>query len=300
MRLWLPVLLILAPLAITSVSCERSAPEPSTDAPRIVALSPAIARMLADLGLEDHIVGRHQWDMVLPADVPKVGDQTEIDYELLIELEPTDVLLQYGERPIPARLRTLAAEYGWHIRSFDIDTIDDVQAVVKVLPQYLSFPDTQAGRAHGEQTAARADALAEALVDHLQPRDAVRQAGRILLLFAVDPPTAFGPETFLAQVVTRLGGANAQTVGDYPQLSLEDVINLDPDTIVIVRSADESTPIELLAGPVGRLNIRAVRSGRITALRHPLALLPSTSLLEVADELEARLAELHEADEVAP
>jgi hypothetical protein len=103
-------------------------PDPvETDAPRIVALSPALAVMLRDMGLGDRVVGRHAWDMVLDPAVPVCGDQSGIDYEALLRVRPTHVVLEWGERELPPRLREMAARHGWHVRSFQMLTLGQVR-----------------------------------------------------------------------------------------------------------------------------------------------------------------------------
>jgi hypothetical protein len=97
-----------------------------TGVPRIVALRPALAIILRDLGLESHIVGRHAYDMVLPPSVPVCGNQTGIDYEALIGVQPTDVLLQWGRRELPGRLQTLAREHRWAVSDYELLALDDV------------------------------------------------------------------------------------------------------------------------------------------------------------------------------
>ena len=129
-------LVLAAAFTLVLGGCGRSSPD--TAAPdarkttpegerRIVALSPALAHMLVGLGLEDRIVGRHDWDLVLSKQVPAVGSQDGIDYEALLRTDPTDVLLEWGSRPLPTRLTTLADEHGWTIRNYGaLLTLDDI------------------------------------------------------------------------------------------------------------------------------------------------------------------------------
>jgi hypothetical protein len=51
---------------------------------RLVVLSPAVAVMLRDLGLADRVVGKHDYDLVLPDTVPAVGHQEALDYEAIL------------------------------------------------------------------------------------------------------------------------------------------------------------------------------------------------------------------------
>jgi ABC-type Fe3+-hydroxamate transport system substrate-binding protein len=289
MRMTLSILTVA--IALHGVACERagSPPGASTAAPgpRIVAHSPAIARMLVDVGLEDSIVGRHAFDLVLRPDVPVVGDTNALDYERLLAVRPTDVILQHGQRAIPDRLEDLADQHGWNVVSYDIDSLDDIRATLLDLPERVSFGDEASNRRAAASTRARR--IAAQLDAVLVPDPTLEQAGTMLMLFGVDPPYAFGPRAFFAEMATRMGARNALTEGDYVRMSLEDVLNLDPDVIVLVMEADPSTTWRDLAGPVARLQIGAVVDDRVAVVRHPLALLPSSSIIEVAPEFVAEI-----------
>jgi ABC-type hemin transport system substrate-binding protein len=94
---------------------DTAAPGP-VEPPRIVSLSPALSRTLVDLGLADHVVGRTAYCASLDPAIPIVGDLYELDYERLIRLEPTHVLLQPASATgVDPQLRRLAEERGWTI-----------------------------------------------------------------------------------------------------------------------------------------------------------------------------------------
>ncbi len=313
--------LALALLASASLlaGCERSSSSPvgsatagggdETQELRIVALSPALAHMLVELGLEDRIVGRHDWDMVLREQVPAVGSQDGIDYEALIRARPTDVLLEWGSRPLPERLGALADEHGWTVRNFGaLLTLDDIAETLDDLHLTYARPfaeapdDADVMRMADVDPTARFSAplpsekLAKAWLDR---GPGVARAGRVLLLGMTDPPSAMGPRSFHQQILERIGGTPAITGGAaWQELDAEDVLRLSPDSIVLVMprtpSEDDAfaepepppTPalIERL-GAIGRLDIPAVRAGRVALIDDPLVHLPSTSMARFADEL---------------
>ena len=76
---WLIIPLLIALAAGLLVFGVSRAPEaaqatPDDQGPRIVALSPAIAVILTDLGEQDRIVGRAGSDTHLPGSIPVAGD----------------------------------------------------------------------------------------------------------------------------------------------------------------------------------------------------------------------------------
>ncbi len=261
--------------------CDRAPPPPAAGAPepRFAALSPAVGVILRDLGLADRIVARHAFDTVTPASVPSAGDQAGIDYEVLLRVHPTHVLLQWGARDLPARLLELAEERGWVVETYPLLTVDEIRDTTRRLA-------TLAG---GGDLSARAEALClriDAALDH--DPDVAERAGRCLALYWTDPPGAAGPGSFHQQVLVGLGIAPAVVKGGaYVTLDLEDVKRMAPDSILLLMGgADEARTGELL-GPLSGLGLACVREGRVGVVSHPLVNLPATSIVEVVEEIAA-------------
>ena len=109
--------------------------------PRIVSLSPAVSRTLVDFGLDDLIVGRSPWCASLDPAIPVAGDLYTIDYERLIRLRPTHVLVQPpASTGLDPALQRLATEHGWVIGQWTFNTLDDITRMVRDLPGVL-YPD---------------------------------------------------------------------------------------------------------------------------------------------------------------
>ncbi len=253
--------------------------------PRIVALSPAIAVTLRDLGLSHLIVGRHAWDMVLGDDVPVCGDQTGIDYEALIAARPTHVLTQWGTRDLPARLEELRRQRGWFVHDHRLLSLNDVADTAVVLAeQFGAWASDDAALPSSPAN------VREALDQAWLHRDGVAAAGRILLLASVDPPAALGPGSCHHELLVRLGGRPAMEAGrPYVPLEIETLLSMDADVIVVFRARASASPdtqewaeIEQALGPLAQRPIPAVTSRRVVIIEHPLALTPATSLMEVA------------------
>ena len=259
----------------------RSATHPG-EGPRIVALSPALAVALRDLGLADRVVGRHGFDLVLDNDIPVCGDQGGIDYEALLRARPTHVLLQWGERELPQRLRELAEARGWVVRSFTVLSLDDIVTTTGELESLFGV----------------AEPLSPTLPETWS-REGGAWSGRVLLLGATRPAGVLGPGSFHHDLLVSLGGTPAVTDGAaWQEFDAEDVLRLAPDAIVVFRPRPMgAAPVEpgwdeLVAqlGKIGELDIPAVRERRVALIEHPLGLLPSTSARELAGELERVLA----------
>jgi len=281
-----------------------------TVAVRLAVLSPALAATLDDLGLRDVIVAKHDYDLVLGDDVPGFGHNDAIDYERLLAVEPTHVLLEENRRGVPERLATLARERGWVVRTFALRTMDDVAAVADDLaltfgaasfePSRDAGPSAIPGMGRVELPDERfgRELPSAALARALRPVEGAASVGRVLLLASVDPPAAVGPGSFHHDILVRLGGVPAIDEGSaWMELDAEDVLRLDPAAIVLIaprpvgaspgETGAEATRARLRS--LGTLPIAAVASGWLTTIDDPLALLPGLSMVVFAEELGAVL-----------
>lgn len=273
-------------LATTASRDGRSPAPPRPDgAPRLAVLSPGIAVMLRDLGMAEAVVGRHAFDLVLPAEVPSCGDQNGLDYEALISVRPTHVLLQQDARGSPDRLRALAARFSWDVRVYPLLRLDDIALAIADLRGIGGAPISSA-----------ADDLERRWAASIRRREEpLGNAGRVLLLAAVNPFSALGPGSWHHQILERLGGTPAITEGaPYISMDAEDVLALAPDAIVLILPRAPDAPaapepsldaLKELLGRVGRLDIPAVRHGRVALIDDPLAHTPSTAMIGLADRL---------------
>ncbi|MEX2218428.1 MAG: ABC transporter substrate-binding protein [Phycisphaerales bacterium] len=293
----LPRLLLLALAACLSIAaCGRAPGEAppqngtpgSAPVPRIVTLSPALAVIIRDLGLAERIVGRDGFDMVLDPAVPVCGDYNGIDYERLARVNPTHILMQWGARERPRRLEDMARQRGWIIRDFSILNLDEIPAATLDLAQLLGVEE-------------RGRALADDMHAAWKRRPGVESAGRILLLGSASPPSALGPASWHHQMLERIGGTPAlREGGAFVRLDSEDVLRLAPDAIILFSPAPARTSHRGVVkgagalpalGGLARLDIPAIRNGRVAMIDDPLGLTPSTAMIGVGNGLAELLAE---------
>ncbi len=287
---------LLAVVSFALMSCARETP-PANSGPRVVALSPAVAIIVQRLGHERHIVGRHAYDLSLPKFIPIAGDQAGIDYESLLSLQPTHVLTQWGSRELPERLVTLAREKGWTLYDAPLLALDDIPAATAHIDRLLSLATT------GQPSSPAGRTLIDRMQASWSRRGDVAGAGRVLLLASANPPAALGPGSFHHQILERIGGTPAITTGAaYIQLDREDIRALNPDAIILIRPrpAAEGSPTGDVAQALAEaraamstladLPIGAMERGRLHVVTDELALTPSPSMIEFADELAEVLA----------
>jgi ABC-type Fe3+-hydroxamate transport system substrate-binding protein len=284
--------------ALVLGACDHKEPGALAAAParRLVVLSPALAGTLRWLGEEKIIVGRHGFDGWSDPSLPVCGDQQGFDYEALIRVNPTDILVEWGERPLPERLVSLAKQRGWTIHNYSTLSLDDVAKTTDDIAALLAERPEPSPAGAGAQ-ARPSDKLKAAWSK--RPGPDIASVGRVLLLVSGSPPTALGPGSAHQQILIGLGGKPAlESGGPYQTLDVEDVLKIAPDAIVLIVPRTPGSPAEPVTaerldqvlGPLVRVDVPAVKRGRVVLLDDPEGLLPGAALVRFADALHAALA----------
>ncbi len=264
---------------------------------RIVCLAPALTQMVVDLGLGDQIVGVAINDAAAPAGAVTLGTYQQIDYERLLQLRPTHVLMLTDKDGVPARLEELSRTHGFTLAAFDypngmfdVYNLLVIRTITSQTPTYDGDPSVAS--VLGVQD------VGVDLLQKLQDRlDAVAsitsnaKLKNVLLVIGTNPLTASGPGTVHDEVLTKFVYANnaAQFAANTaPVYDRERLLELKPEVILLLlpnaaplQDIDQDPRLAELRG----LDIPAVRNGRIHLINHPLAALPSTSLPEVVVEM---------------
>jgi iron complex transport system substrate-binding protein len=281
-------------------ACDQKSPPPSASRRacegelRLVSLSPAISRTLIDLAIEDCIVGRTPYCDSIDQSIPVVGDLTNVNFEALVRLNPTHLLVQPPAAGVDPHLQRVARERGWIIGAWRLNTIDDIRTMLREMPASI-YDDKSDER---ETLAGKARRLSDEIESALAPAKQESElsfTGRVLMVNDVNPVMAFGADTYLDDILHALGGTNAVTDRGWVQLSLEDVVRLAPDAIVLVRPGANAASLTDDLGPLATIDAPAVRDGRLALLAHRDALAPSSGVIGVAEEMTAILRDLARA-----
>ncbi|RNC80509.1 MAG: ABC transporter substrate-binding protein [Phycisphaera sp.] len=277
--------LILIPLACLLGCSDGDAPSEQSGSTRIVVLSPAAADILVDLDRDRLIVGRHNFDTQLDSSIPAVGDQSTIDYEMLLSLDPSHVIVQTESQPIPARLEELAESADFQIINISTLSLDDVLATTRVLERQFA-PDAD---------------LAKRFQNSIRQRTGVTtiEGGVLVAMYCSPTVDVLGPGSAHQEIIERLGYAPAITDGKpYMPLDAEDVLAINPGVIVLVQPRDEKVgpssalPNSDQLGILSGLEMDAVTEGRVILIEDSQALTSGTSLIGVIEKLERQLEAL--------
>jgi iron complex transport system substrate-binding protein len=200
---------------------------------RVLSLAPSLTEMLFAIGLDEQIVGVTNFCNYPPAAAgkPKVG-YTQPNLESLLALSP-DMVAAPGEllrADVLAKLEALKVP----TFIFEAKSLEHVLAHIHTL-----------GRIFERSSAA------DALTHHMRERiaDVSRRVQtverkRVLYVLSSHPLITVGPNSYIHQMIELAGGINvaAGTSGAYPRLSMETVLEQDPEILVFPVGSTESVP----------------------------------------------------------
>lgn len=261
------------------------APPSAGGAARIVSLSPAITETLFALGEGERVVG-----VALRSDYPteaqkrpSVGAGTSPDLEAIARLRPT-LILSEDTKILPVeRLAPLGPT-----RFLPWLTLPEIVKGIRELGALVGQP-------------AKAEELASAMERRFRSK-AGAAAPRVLMLF-VDQPGRVGPMYFAKPgslhdaMLAAGGGRNAivEEVRGAPTLSVEGLLQLDPDAILLLVADDElsaATRAQFLADFRALTTLRAVRDDHIRILNGNILYVTGPRVVAVIDQVAAALAEM--------
>jgi ABC-type Fe3+-hydroxamate transport system substrate-binding protein len=272
-----------------ATQASQAASRPAVEV-RIVSLSPAISRTLVDFSLQSKVVGRTPYCYSLDKSIPVVGDLTNVNFEQLVELNPTHILVQPPAAGLNQNLVQVAREHGWTLAAWPLTDLDDIEKLVGELPAAL-FPD---GSAELEQAAHRSAELLNRIAQAVTPSHPGTSplwTGRVLIVSSINPVLAAGRGTFLSDVVTRLGSANALAATGWVQLSMEDVVQINPEALIVVKPGfDKLAGVGEAAGPLWNLEIDASLHRRVCIVNNWDAYLPSSAITATAEEIRSQFS----------
>jgi len=193
---------------------------------RIVSHVPGITEMLFALGLEERVVGVSDYCNYPPeAELkPKVGGFFDPSVERIVALNP-DLILTNGD---VEGLLTHFDSLGMTSIVLQPHDLDGILRDIQLL-----------GRATG------AEKEAEAVIDDMQQRmshvsSTVKGAPKVKVFYTfnvtdLNNPWTAGPGSFIDSLITLAGGDNigAKALGPWIQFSIEEVVNSNPEVIIV-------------------------------------------------------------------
>ena len=275
--------LLLLLLALSGPGChEDPSPQPIDDGIRIVSLSPAITRAIEDLGLAGSLVGRSTWCKLESRDVqaiPAVGDLHDRDWERLVRLRPTHVLFQSSAVDTDASLMELSESHSWNLQAWPLRTMVEVREMLDDMPMLF------AASGNVEDIRRRAHEGSNAIQEAINPAEAYLDV-EVLIVSEGQPALAWGESTYLGEILAGTGAGNVMGTAAWKSISLEDIIRMEPDVILIVSETGSSD-----TSLFDQLDIPATRQQRVHHLSHPHINLPGAHLATMANQIRSAVLE---------
>lgn len=232
----LSIIVIMAVVMITSlVGCAVAFPVTVTDGmgsevtikekpQRIVSLIPSNTEILFAVGAGDTVVGVTEFDDYPPevAGIAKVGGYATISPEKILDLKPDMVLAYSANDPeVIGRLRTL----GLTVVVVDSSKFTDITRNIRLV-----------GHITGNDEKANAlAAYMDAKVEEVRKRsmDTPEQDRiRVLYMVSLDPVYVAGTDSYPSDLIYIAGGRNIIEKDGWLQVSLEYLVDRDPQIIL--------------------------------------------------------------------
>src|SRR5271169_553504 len=226
---------------------------------RIVSLAPSLTETIYALSVQNRLVGDTDY-CDYPPDAQKktkVGGAINPSLEQVVALRPDIVLVTKSLNLI----ETVNALDNLGVSSYATDphTVQEIISSTERLAGVLGVPE--AGAALGTDLERHLAELQQRL-SGLPPR-------RVLFIVWSDPLISVGKGTFIADAM-RLAGATSivDSAQDWPHMSLEEVVRLQPDFLVFAASHSDSghNDFDVLAERPGWRGLDAVRNRRFAVI----------------------------------
>lgn len=220
---------------------------------RIISLAPSSTEMLFALGLGERVVGVSKYCdyPAEAADKEKIGTLRELDYEKIIELAP-DLILGAGLTSEEAIAKM--DELGLSVVVLAASDLEGVFANIEMVGQITG----------AEKESEKLIAELRAKLDNLLAKiENVSHKPRVFLEISSSLYTV-GPDTFMGAFIDLAGGVNiaADSETSWPQFSAEEIIERDPEVIVLA-DTDLEVTAEMVKARPGWENITAIKNDAV-------------------------------------
>lgn len=187
---------------------------------RIISIVPSQTELLYDLGLDNEVVGITKF-CIHPEDWRKskiiVGGTKQVHFDLIDELKP-DLIIGNKEENEEGFIKQLSEKYP--VWMSDVFTLDDALEMIEMIGDIT-------GRSRNAEGI---------VVDVLAAFEEIKELpnkGSVVYLIWNDPIMAVGKSAFINDMLKKAGFDNALSEHRYPELSIERLIELKPDQLLL-------------------------------------------------------------------
>jgi len=238
---------------------------------RIISLSPGITEILFFLDLGDRVVGVTNFCDYPPAvsSKPSVGG-LKANIEVVLSLKPDLVL--GGDGVYQKDNMSMFQRFGIPFALFKSSSIEEVFSMIQSIGLISRV---------GVEAKEKIQSLREKLQSF---RKAIESRKRSRLLYVVqrEPLISVGKASFLNDLIRDAGGINIteKFTKDYPIVSMEFVIQADPQIIILAMDGDQALTDQQKRYWGRWSSLSAVQNGRIYKVNRDLLNRPGPRILE--------------------
>ncbi len=252
---------------------------------RVISLSPSTTEILFTLGLGEQVVGVTDF-CTYPKEAKaktKIGGYLDPNYEAIVGLKPDIVLLL----PEQDKVKEFLAQFNIESMTVNNKMVADVIKAINQIGEKFARED-------------KSDSLVSAIEKRIQwiqkqtknrrKPSVLVSVGRTLGTGELSEVYAAAQNTYYNELINLAGGKNVlknMTV-DFPVLSAEGIIHLNPDIIFDLAYDYESqglTENELIADWEAVPQIDAVREGRVFVLNQSFAVIPGPRFILLLEKM---------------
>lgn len=247
---------------------------------RIISLAPSNTEILFALGLGDKVVGVSDYcDYPEEAkEKPKVGGYSTSDIERIVALEPDLILIEdiHTGEILPA------------LEKLDLTVVTiDPRNLDEVLASFALIGEITGKRDEASQLV---DEMAERISAVTDKTNSLseEQRPRVFYVMWHDPLMTIGTDTRIYELIEKAGGVNiVQDTEGYPTISLEAVINANPQVIIVGSGMGEGADLPFqFASTESRLeNVDARINNRVYEINTDLIGRPTPRMIEALEQL---------------
>jgi len=198
---------------------------------RVIALAPSITEIVFAIGCQDRLIGATQFsDFPEQAEkLPKVGSYVHLDLEKIVSLKPDLCIATKDGNPkdVVNRLEALKIPV-YAVNPKNLQTVMDT---------ILETGRILCAEKAAEKTAANMKQRLKKIKELV--KKAEKKPG-VFFQIGIAPIVSVGTKTYIHELIVLAGGINlsqGNTTTAYPRYSMEQVIGLAPDVIIITSMA---------------------------------------------------------------
>jgi iron complex transport system substrate-binding protein len=246
---------------------------------RIVTTAPALTEMVFALGKGNQLVGNTKF-CNYPEEAKKitrVGGFIDVNLEILISLKP-DVIILYPE----SREKLKIMEGKTKLVAVKHNSLQNVFDGIGAVSTALGV----------EQEGRKLLKRINDGLDRVRKKASGNEKKKVLIIIGRNPDKLanmfiIGRGDFLNGLLNIAGGVNAYGGDiDYPSISVESVVAMNPDVIIELSAFNEGINDEKVIGLWEKFSfISAVREKRIFIIKNDLWLIPGPRVAEIAEKM---------------